>query len=195
MQELLQEESIVIRSFDKGSWIVIMNTEKHMRKVNIVGDGRCIQENGLRHNETNKQYSKKMLYNIVNSGKMTTHMKWNILRKEAGLGEALGNPKTHKNDGSVIVIVSCRGHRGWHNMLGNSWRKMLRACPYSRGASHFVWKFWSHVWCATFDWFSNNTCLRSCLWNNWSLHVFTVLISLFDVSQNCVFLRRQTFLL
>ena len=111
IQELVMDNSIIIRPADKGSGIAIIDTDEYINKI----------EKELQDTTTYKQMDRditkdfarkaeKIVNRLHRNGYITKDTKNYMLPKNARPGKVKGNPKIHKPDIPYRIIISGIGH-------------------------------------------------------------------------------------
>lgn len=108
---LIRDDSIVIRPADKGSGIVIMNTQDYLDKLDQeVCDNttyRPVAEDQTPH--IHKQV-KKLVSGLHQKGYIGPHQTKYMVPARPQPGQLQGNPKLHKPGAPLRAIISGRGH-------------------------------------------------------------------------------------
>ena len=113
IKNLMNNDSIIIRPSDKGSNIVIMNTEDYrsliLKNLECVNDCpyKKVDESFFKKSQ-NK--IKKTLNDLEKDNKISKELKNNLLMKNSNAGKVQGNPKIHKNDEDVRLVINSRNH-------------------------------------------------------------------------------------
>lgn len=111
MRELLHDQSIIIRPADKGSGIVVMDTNKYVdqlenKMINSASYDRVKVDKSKQI--TNK--IKKLINNIYKKGPITSELRHYLLPTEISSGKLQANPKIHKENHPFRTIVNGRQH-------------------------------------------------------------------------------------
>ena len=111
LNDLMKDESIIIRPADKGSQIVILDIEEYRGLIekNLENDKTYTQIEENLVNKIDKQ-ARKMLKEYREQNKISPEMEKNLIVKEFRAGKVQGNPKTHKNGDEMRLIINSRGH-------------------------------------------------------------------------------------
>lgn len=111
MRELLHDHSIIIRPADKGSGIVVMDTNKYVDQL----ESEMI--NSASYDEVKEDRSKQItnkIKKLVNSmhkkGPITSELRHYLLPTEISSGKLQANPKIHKKNHPFRTIVNGRQH-------------------------------------------------------------------------------------
>ena len=107
MNDLLNDDTIILRSSDKGSGIAIMDADKYKDEI----------ESDLNDNTTYKQIDdrvilktenkiKKLIEEMYKRNSVSKEMKAYLLPEDARPGRVQGNPKIHKNNHPLRVIIN-----------------------------------------------------------------------------------------
>ncbi|XP_058872877.1 uncharacterized protein LOC117966565 isoform X1 [Acipenser ruthenus] len=107
MTELLNDDDIMIRPADKGSGIVIMNTDDYMKSVQCELNNTDTYEE-VKSNKINKSVKevKEIAERLYNKGIISKELKKYMQPNNARTGLARGNPKMHKENHPLRMIVS-----------------------------------------------------------------------------------------
>ena len=111
MKELLTDQSIVIRPADKGSGIVIMDTDKYVDQVEkemINSTSYCEVKDDKSKQITNK--IKKLINEMHKKGSISSELRQYLLPTQITSGKLQANPKIHKNNNPLRTIVNGRQH-------------------------------------------------------------------------------------
>ena len=108
---LIQDDSIVIRPADKGSSIVIMNTEDYLAKLDEeVGDTTTYQPVSSDQTSQVHKRVRRIVDDLARNGHIGPHQKAYLLPARPQPGHLQGNPKLHKPGAPLRAIISGRGH-------------------------------------------------------------------------------------
>ncbi|MGH0131312.1 UNVERIFIED_CONTAM: hypothetical protein FKN15_045536 [Acipenser sinensis] len=107
LTELLNDDDIMIRPADKGSGIVIMNTDDYMKSVECELNNTDTYEE-VKSNKINKSVKevKEIAERLHNKGIISKELKKYMQPHNARTGLARGNPKMHKENHPMRMIVS-----------------------------------------------------------------------------------------
>jgi hypothetical protein len=110
IDSLLKDNSIVIRPADKGSGIVIMDTDQYMERL----DRELSQDDTYQQTDGNAfKIAEKKVRNVANemykSGLINKELKNYLIPKYSKNGKLKGNPKVHKNGHPMRTIVNGKG--------------------------------------------------------------------------------------
>ena len=108
---LIRDDSVVIRPADKGSGIIILNTEDYLGKLDreVKDDTtyRPVKEDQTAHVH---RKVKKLASELHRKGYIGPHQMTYLVPARPQPGQLQGNPKLHKPDVPLRAIVSGRGH-------------------------------------------------------------------------------------
>ena len=109
--ELMMDDSIIIRPADKGSGVVVMNTEDYWDKLyKELKDSSTYRP--TEGDETQKVYKKvkNLADRLYRQGYIGKHLHRYLVPTLPRAGSIQGNPKLHKEGAPLRVIISGRGH-------------------------------------------------------------------------------------
>ena len=110
IQELVMDNSIIIRPADKGSGIAIIDTDEYINKIEKeLQDTTTYKQTDRDITKDVAKKAEKIVNRLHRNGYITKDMK-NMLPKNARLGKVKGNPKIHKPDIPYRIIISGIGH-------------------------------------------------------------------------------------
>ena len=108
---LVKDESIVIRPADKGSGIVVMDTDDYLSKLNKEMEDESTYR-PLSSDKTAEVHRKvtKLVNGLHQKGYIGSHQKKYMVPAKPRPGQLQGNPKLHKPGAPLRTIVSGRDH-------------------------------------------------------------------------------------
>ena len=111
IQRLIRDESIVIRPADKGSGIVILDTDDYLSKLEqkVHDDATYKSITGDKTSQVGKQVQ-KLVSGLHQKGFIGRHQRAYLIPARPQPGQLQGNPKLHKPGAPLRAIVSGRGH-------------------------------------------------------------------------------------
>jgi hypothetical protein len=107
MRSLLSDNSIIIRPADKGSGVVVMDTDVYIKELEkeVSKDETFKQTNGEKQSEAVKAV-KKVANKLFRDGEISKELRDYLIPKFPTSGRLKGNPKVHKNGMPYRTIVS-----------------------------------------------------------------------------------------
>ena len=122
MKSLLQDDDIIIRPADKGSGIVVMDTQKYIEGLEeeMFKSESYEKTEAPKYQETEKLV-KKTVNKMYKNGHIDDELKKYLVPKFAKPGRLKGNPKLHKKKRPLRTIV---------NGIGTPTKKMAEVAEY-----------------------------------------------------------------
>ena len=107
LKQLLDDDSIIIRPSDKGSQIVIYDTEYYSKLVEHNLENSKLYKK-VDENPTDKNNKKllKLLKTMKELDTITPELEKNLIYKDGHAGKVQGNPKTHKEGNEIRLIIN-----------------------------------------------------------------------------------------
>ena len=107
IQELVMDNSIIIRPADKGSGIAIIDTDEYINKIEKeLQDTTTYKQTDRDITKDVAKKAEKIVNRLHRNGYITKDMKNYMLPKNARPGKVKGNPKIHKPDIPYRIISS-----------------------------------------------------------------------------------------
>lgn len=117
MRELLHDQSIIIRPADKGSGIVVMDTNQYVDQLeNEMINSASYDQVKVDKSKQITNKIKKLINNMYKRGSITSDLRHYLLPTEISSGKLQANPKIHKENNSFRTIVNGRQQRSLQNM-------------------------------------------------------------------------------
>ncbi|XP_062579651.1 uncharacterized protein LOC134241631 [Saccostrea cucullata] len=111
MRELLEDPNIIIRPADKGSGVVVMDTDKYVDQVeNEMLNSSSYSEVKEDRSQQITNKIKKLVNNMHKRGSISTELRHYLLPTEISSGKLQANPKVHKKNHPLRTIVNGRQH-------------------------------------------------------------------------------------
>ena len=107
LKSILMDDTIIIRPADKGSGIVVMDTEKYVSGLEkeVEGSKSYVRASDGKYEEAEKLV-KRTVSRMHKKGHITSDMRRYMIPKTAKPGRLKGNPKLHKKGNPMRTIVS-----------------------------------------------------------------------------------------
>ena len=107
LQDLLAADDIIIRPADKGSGIVVMDTEKYIESLEKeMKESKSYEKVGKDEYAKSEKFIKKKVDAMVKQGMIGSKMKKYLVPKYHKPGRLKGNPKLHKKERPLRTIVN-----------------------------------------------------------------------------------------
>ena len=111
LHDLIRDDSIVIRPADKGSGIVIFDTKDYLSRLEEeMKDGHTYQATKSDQTSKIQREVKNLITSLHKRGLIGKHQEKYMIMQQPKPGQLQGNPKLHKKDVPLRVIVNGRGH-------------------------------------------------------------------------------------
>ena len=109
LKTLLMDDSIVIRPADKGSGIVVIDTEKYIESLEAeMEKSKSYKQASIEQYHTAEKLVRKTVNKMHMDGHIGKEMKKYLIPKLNKPGKLKGNPKLHKKGKPMRTIVSGR---------------------------------------------------------------------------------------
>lgn len=112
MRELLHDQSIIIRPADKGSRIVLMDTNNYVDHLeNEMINSASYDQVKVDKSKQITNKIKKLINNMYKKGSITSELRHYLLPTEISSGKLQANPKIQKENHPFRTIVNGRTHQ------------------------------------------------------------------------------------